>query len=431
MLEVVVKIVQPLTTKQVKELPIGVHNVGGVVGLCIRKQVTTSRYFLRYLWSKKTYLLNLPRGIGLGEARKIAFEYRRQLEQGVNPKIQLVQHLEEVALELAIKVKTFSDVAQEWIEYRDEMGYWNTREKVLVVVKGRLEKYIYPVIGSKKITEVDAYDISKILLPVYTSRSMCSKVKTLLNNIFKWSCLKNYRTSNPVDDAHELMTPLDIKHKEVRNQPSLDYREVPSFMTDLLERRDNASLMLAFSILTCARSKAVRMMKWDEIDFANQVWTIPEEHDKVKGEGRFRTIMLNPQSIEILSLMKDQRTGTDDEYVFSNGRGGFYSDTQFISHIKKLHESKFAVDGIGWVDRKTGLRITQHGFRSSFKTWSLSDELGNNKKYDREVVEYCLLHSKQDRYKNAYDRCDFERDRSEVMKDWGEWCAGKSNVKQE
>lgn len=45
MLEVVVKIVQPLTTKQVKELPIGVHNVGGVVGLCIRKQVTTSRYF--------------------------------------------------------------------------------------------------------------------------------------------------------------------------------------------------------------------------------------------------------------------------------------------------------------------------------------------------------------------------------------------------
>lgn len=39
---------------------------------------------------------------------------------------------------------------------------------------------------------------------------------------------------------HELMTPLDIKHKEVRNQPSLDYREVPAFMTDLLERRDNA-----------------------------------------------------------------------------------------------------------------------------------------------------------------------------------------------
>ena len=150
MLEVVVKIVHPLTTKQVKELPIGVHNVGGVVGLCIRKQVTTSRYFLRYLWSKKTYLLNLPRGIGLGEARKIAFEYRRQLEQGVNPKIQLVQHLEEVALELALNVKTFSDVAQEWIEYRDEMGYWNTREKVLVVVKGRLEKYIYPIIGSKK-----------------------------------------------------------------------------------------------------------------------------------------------------------------------------------------------------------------------------------------------------------------------------------------
>ncbi len=352
------KIVHPLTSKQVKELPSGVHNVGGVVGLCIRKQVTTSRYFLRYLWSKKTYLLNLPRGIGLAEARKIASEYRKQLELGINPKIQLVQHLEEVALELALKVKTFRDVAQEWIEYRDEMGYWNTREKVLVVVKGRLEKYIYPIIGSKKITEVDAYDISKILLPVYTSRSMCSKVKTLLNNIFRWSCLKNYRSSNPVDDTHELMTPLDIKHKEVRNQPSLDFRDVPVFMKDLLKKRDTTSLMLAFAILTCARSKAVRMMKWEELDLVNQVWTIPEEHDKVKGEGRFRTIMLNPQSIEILNSLKGQRICSDSEYVFSNGRGGFYSDTQFISYIKKIHESKLAADGIGWVDRKTGLRIT-------------------------------------------------------------------------
>ena len=76
------KIVHPLTTKQVKELPVGVHNVGGVVGLCIRKQVTTSRYFLRYLWSKKTYLLNLPRGIGLGEAGVSGFLCLGRLFQG-------------------------------------------------------------------------------------------------------------------------------------------------------------------------------------------------------------------------------------------------------------------------------------------------------------------------------------------------------------
>ena len=114
MLEVVVKIVQPLTTKQVKELPIGVHNVGGVVGLCIRKQVTTSRYFLRYLWSKKTYLLNLPRGIGLGEARKIAFEYRRQLEQGVNPKIQLVQHLRSKSRPSVMLHKNGLSIVMKW-----------------------------------------------------------------------------------------------------------------------------------------------------------------------------------------------------------------------------------------------------------------------------------------------------------------------------
>ena len=59
------KIVKPLTNQQVKNLPVGTYNVGGVVGLCVRKQMTTQRYFLRYFFEKKMYCLNLPRGISL------------------------------------------------------------------------------------------------------------------------------------------------------------------------------------------------------------------------------------------------------------------------------------------------------------------------------------------------------------------------------
>lgn len=37
-----------------------------------------------------------------------------------------------------------------------------------------------------------------------------------------------------------------------------------------------------FAILTAARSKAVRLARWDEIDLEKGIWVVPLEHDKIK-----------------------------------------------------------------------------------------------------------------------------------------------------
>lgn len=135
--------------------------------------------------------------------------------------------------------------------------------------------------------------------------------------------------------------------------------------------------------------------------------------------------MLNEQSLEVLNLIKEScaKSVTPDDYVFINPiTGSCYGEDHFICFIKKLHNEKKQKDAIGWIDRKTKKRITQHGFRSSFKTWSVSDELGNNKKFDPRVSEYCLLHGKNDPYKGGYDRCEFVVARRELMYEWGQWC---------
>ena len=135
--------------------------------------------------------------------------------------------------------------------------------------------------------------------------------------------------------------------------------------------------------------------------------------------------MLNEQSLYVLKECKKlQQSYGLNQLVFPNVHCCLqpYSDNFFMSFIRVEHERKKKDDSVGWVDAKTGLRITQHGFRSSFKTWSVSDELGNNKKYDRNVSEYCLLHSKSDPYKGGYERCSFEVARREMMDDWGKWC---------
>ncbi len=92
-------------------------------------------------------------------------------------------------------------------------------------------------------------------------------------------------------------------------------------------------------------------------------------------------------------------------------------------------------DGRGWVDphikNSDGQPsvITLHGTaRASFRTWAKSDELGNNRRFDQEAVELCLLHAKKDIYRGAYDRANLEKERRQIMAAWGEYCFSQRNA---
>lgn len=99
-----------------------------------------------------------------------------------------------------------------------------------------------------------------------------------------------------------------MSRQSYNHLPGLDYQLVPSFVCDLyhygngdgiFERQNNSAklnenaIAYIFSILTAARSQAVRLMQWQEIDFARGIWTIPIAHDKIKEPNRIRSIVLS------------------------------------------------------------------------------------------------------------------------------------------
>lgn len=103
--------------------------------------------------------------------------------------------------------------------------------------------------------------------------------------------------------------------------------------------------------------------------------------------------------------------------------------------LRGLHETRFAADGRGWVDPHITTAqghpavITLHGTaRASFRTWAKDDVLGNNRRFDQEAVELCLLHSKKDIYRGAYDRAKLEGERRQIMAAWGEYCFSLRNA---
>lgn len=95
-----------------------------------------------------------------------------------------------------------------------------------------------------------------------------------------------------------------------------------------------------------------------------------------------------------------------------------------------MHARQKALAGTGWIDPDKSKRegkiciVTAHGTaRSGFRTWAKDDRLGNNRRYDQEAAELCLLHCKaSDDYHGAYDRARLSTERQRLMNDWGKFC---------
>jgi len=100
--------------------------------------------------------------------------------------------------------------------------------------------------------------------------------------------------------------------------------------------------------------------------------------------------------------------------------------------LRGLHEKRLAEDGIGWIDpvktEKLGkpCSISLHGTaRATFRTWAKDDAMGNNRRFDQEAVELCLLHSKNDAYDGAYDRAPLAKERRAIMEAWGKYACSR------
>lgn len=143
------KIAKVLSQKEVETLPEGTHNVGGVLGLCIRKQKTTYQYFLRYHIDGRRFCFNLPRGLSLKQVRQLALNYRQKLEQGINPKQDVQTKKANVAISLTAEGMTFRQLTRQCCDYREKIHYLDNRQDEYKVVLARFEKYIYPVIWNR------------------------------------------------------------------------------------------------------------------------------------------------------------------------------------------------------------------------------------------------------------------------------------------
>lgn len=433
------KLVKELTVLAIKRLPEGTWALGGVKGFYLRKTRGTGFYFLRYKngSGRHDYVLGSYSALSLGTARKLARQARERVEAGFSPiddRKTLVQAAKEQRQQELKRqnVLTFHDIAEEWIEDRRSGNYWKNNKRGEQSTRQILERYVYPFLGSSAIEEINPENIKDCLAPIWQSMpSTARKAKTYMSKIFQWAIAlrKRENRENPAlmqGALGVLMEPLKNDRKETENHAACSVDELPKLIKEIHSYKSTSAQAVEFAILTATRSQAVRLAEWKEFDLEQGVWLIPLEHDKVKAPKRDRTIFLSEAAKELLMGLP---RFSDSQYVFPSNRGGPLSSMGLDMFIRGLHAKKISENGIGWIDPEKSARegkicpITLHGTcRATFRTWAKDDELGNNRRFDQQAVEMCLLHAKNDAYNGAYDRAPLAKERRQIMEAWGKYC---------
>ena len=364
----------------VRTAPGGRHADGNGLYLYVQRTGTRS-------WIQRLVIRGRKHELGLGsvhlvslaEAREQALANRKLARAGGDPLADKRR---------AVGMPTFAEATVTVVEQKQ--AGWRSATLATDWLRS-LERYAFPHIGSRPVSEVNSADALAILTPIWhvkmrTARNVRQRIRTVL----EWAVAMEYRTDNPCDRIGPVLGP---QRDLVRHMRALPHQDVASALETVRASKATRAVRLAFEllVLTAARSGEVRLATWDEIDTVGRVWTIPATRMKMN---RGHRVPLSGRAVEVLDAARSLADA--NPLVFPNRWGNRIKDT-FLSQMLKHLE----------------IAAVPHGFRSSFRDWAAEET-----DHPREVIEAALAHVVRNRVEAAYARSDLFERRRRLMDDW-------------
>lgn len=283
------------------------------------------------------------------------------------------------------------------------------------------KKYVFPVIGSIKPNQVTIQNVVSCLeLVLMSTKQSHWKVLVALSQFLRWCA-----TQDLLDPTKRLPTDIELIEPyfgvRLRSQgghhPAVDWREVPRFISLLVQEKTIGAKALLFVILTTSRLQSVSQAQWKEINLFLKEWQIPASHMKGKqGNNRPHEVPLSSQAMALLQSIRNSHLKGED-LIFS-ATGSELSGSSLRKAIRKIDQKSIGLGIPGFRDSSQNNRVAvTHGFRASFATWA--QEIGA----DMSVVEFCLAHcDSNDRHNGAYRRGSMINQRRLLLQAWADFC---------
>jgi len=383
-----------LNAKQLQTLPKDKYHDGNGLYISILKP-GRGKWSFRYTINKKSREMGLGSypDVSLAEARLHTLNNKQLLSKHIDP----IDEKNRAEILRQQQNKKFSEVADLYIETKKKHEW--TNPKSYQSWKNNFARYASPVLDTKPLIDINHDDIINVLLPIWTKKTdTAKKLQQRLSLVFSFAKTRKwYEKENPASWKEHLIhvLPDPFKIKKVKHFASLPYSRISELYHELCKLEILSAYALRLLILTATRTKEVIEAKFDEFDLQKKMWKIPAEKMKVRKEHK---VPLSKEAIQIIEFMKRKH---NHEYVFHNpATGNHISNGAMLIFLKK----QFPI-----------LKITVHGFRSSFRDWA--EETGL---YQHHAIEFCLAHELPNKVEKAYLRSNLIELRTTIMNDWEE-----------
>ncbi|MGJ3264307.1 MAG: tyrosine-type recombinase/integrase [Salinarimonas sp.] len=387
-----------LTVRQVETMrKPGRYGDGGGLWLQVSPSGTKS-WALRYSREGKARQMGLGAYplVTLAMARERAIDERRKILAGFDPIAE--RRAERTAAKVeAAKAVTFAECAERYIAAH-EATWRNPKHRAQW--RATIAAYVNPVFGALPVAAVDTGLVMRALEPIWNEKpETAGRVRGRVELVLDWAAARGFRAGeNPARWRGHLdkLLPARGKVAKVKHHAALPWQDAPAFMGELRAMGGVSPRALEFAILTAARTGEVIGARWEEVDLAAGVWTIPGERMKA---GREHRVPLSPRAAEILS---DAPREAGNPFVFIGGkRGAGLSNMAMLATLRRMGRGE----------------LTAHGFRSTFRDWAAEATA-----YPAEVAEMALAHTIESKVEAAYRRGDLFGKRRRLMAEWARHC---------
>lgn len=342
-------------------------------------------------WVQRIVIRGKRREIGLGsadlvslaDARTAAAANRATARTGGDP------------INEKREVRAIPSFAQAALLAHSELAFTNPKDGKAFLTN--LEAYAFPYFGHHPVSEVNGPDIRAAVMDIRDEKpEIARKLILRISAVMKWAIGQKHRADNPATASTLALPPISKKARVKAHRKALPYGEVSACIAAVKASGawTATKLALEFLILTAARSGEVRGARWDEVDLAEGVWTVPAGRMKM---GVTHSVPLSARAVEILT--EAERLRDDSGLVFPSLRGKELSDMTLSKLIKEL-----------------GFDADVHGFRTSFRTW-----VQEQTDTPFEVAEAALAHAVGDAASRAYARSDVFQKRRRLMTEWSSY----------
>ena len=315
---------------------------------------------------------------------------RKLLANGVDPSL----HRQATKLAQAEgSANSFEVIGREW--FAKHQSGWAISHSSKVIA--RLEKDVFPFIGSRPIAQIAASELLKVLQRIENRGALetAHKARVSCGQVFRYA-IATGRTERDISaDLRGALPPVRTKHMSSVTDPAL----VGPLLRMLHGYEGTLTVQCALKLapLLFVRPGELRTAQWVDIDLEKAEWRF-----RVSKTHTDHVVPLASQAVAVLAEIR-QLTGRG-QFVFPSAR----------SNSRPMSENT-----VNAALRRLGIpsdELTGHGFRAMART--ILDEVHG---FRIDLIEHQLAHAVKDPLGRAYNRTSHLPERRRMMQAWADY----------